>query len=239
MGLVGVDEAGRGALAGPVVAGAVFLPQSFFQIRGRRKAVATITDSKALKGEIRANLFQILQDWIQAGEMLGATGSASVEEIKVFNILGATRLAMVRALESLQQKGRDHWFLERVDKENLFESSLAEKTTTGPYPRVILDGRPMRPFPYTHEGLVQGDGKSLSIAMGSILAKVTRDQQLVDLEKDFPGYGFAEHKGYGTPAHREALHRKGPTPVHRPTFLRKILGDIAECQERFDFDSAS
>ena len=238
MGLVGVDEAGRGALAGPVVAGAVFLPKSFFQIRGRRQSVAAITDSKALQGEIRAKLFQTLQDWIQAGELLGATGSASVEEIEILNILGATRLAMVRALESLQQAGGDHWVLERVDKESLLEPPDSDKNPTGPCPRLVLDGRPMRSFPYTHESLVQGDGKSLSIAMGSILAKVTRDRQLVELEADFPGYGFAEHKGYGTPAHREALHRRGPTPVHRPTFLRKILGEVVKSQERFDFDSA-
>lgn len=237
IGLVGVDEAGRGALAGPVVAGAVFLPGSFFQIRGRRKAVGGITDSKVLNPESREIYFSEIQGWIRAGEMLGATGSASVNEIEAYNILGATRLAMIRALESLQDAAEETWFLERTEKDVFFESSLPGSRDSGQSPGVFLDGLPMRPFPYAHEGLVQGDGKSLSIAMGSILAKVTRDRALVTLAQDYSDYGFSEHKGYGTPSHREALVRLGPCVVHRPTFLRKVLGAPLGDQERFDFDS--
>jgi ribonuclease HII len=89
--------------------------------------------------------------------------------------------------------------------------------------RIIVDGRPLKPFPYTHTGIIKGDGKSLAIAMASIAAKVSRDRELLKLAKQYPEYGFDQHKGYGTAVHRAALHAHGATPIHRALFLRKLL----------------
>ena len=90
--------------------------------------------------------------------------------------------------------------------------------------KVIVDGRPLKPFPYAHEGVIKGDGKSLSIAMASIAAKVTRDREMLRLAEKYPVYGFAQHMGYGTAAHRAALIKHGASPIHRELFLRKLLG---------------
>ena len=90
--------------------------------------------------------------------------------------------------------------------------------------RIIVDGRPLKPFLYTHTGIVKGDGRSLSIAMASIAAKVSRDRVMLGLAKTYPEYDFAKHKGYGTAVHRKALHAHGATPIHRELFLRKVLG---------------
>jgi len=103
--------------------------------------------------------------------------------------------------------------------------------------RVLVDGLALRGFPYPHTGIVKGDGRSLCIAMASIIAKVTRDRLMNELDGKFPGYGFAQHKGYGTEEHRDAVLRLGRTPQHREMFLRKLLAGRVD-PEQMDFLSA-
>lgn len=237
IGLVGVDEAGRGALAGPVVAGAVFLPEAFFEDEAIRRAAAGIDDSKQLSAEQRERSYALVTSWEAEGRLSLATGSASVEEIEAFNILGATRLAMTRALEVLQERGRPAWRLEGSEADALFPLPLPGAAVEA-HPLVLVDGRPLKPFSYRHEAVVRGDGLSLAIAMASVAAKVTRDRLMAQLASEFECYGFANNKGYGTIQHREALLEEGPCPHHRLRFLSRIQvdseqtlkdGDLFEC----------
>jgi len=176
--IAGVDEAGRGPLAGPVVAAAVVLPPGM--------AVPGARDSKLLSPDRREEL----AEQILATAQVVALGAASVKEIDRLNILAATRLAMARALDRL-----------------------------GPPPQhVVLDGLPVRGLSWKHEAVVGGDRTVHSISCASILAKVVRDRLMVRLARRYPGYDWHSNKGYGTPAHREALVRLGPTPHHRLTF---------------------
>lgn len=177
--VAGVDEAGRGPLAGSVVAAAVILPRGF--------KLAGLTDSKKLSAKARANFYDTLTS---GGEILWATGEADAGEIDRINILRATHLAMARALEGLPQKP-DH---------------------------ALVDGLPVHGLPVEHTALVGGDALSLSIAAASVIAKVTRDRLMMALDAEYPGYGFARHKGYGVPAHLEALRKHGPCPHHRRSF---------------------
>jgi ribonuclease HII len=176
--LAGVDEVGRGPLAGDVVAAAVILdPDS--PIQGLR-------DSKKLSPGRRQNL--ALQ--IKAQARAWAVGRASVTEIDQLNILQASLLAMHRAVEALQ-----------------------------PQPEyVLVDGNRLPRWHYASEPVVGGDDRVPAIAAASILAKVQRDSELVALERQYPGYGFAAHKGYPTPAHLQALRELGVSPVHRRSF---------------------
>jgi ribonuclease HII len=122
---------------------------------------------------------------------------------------------MRRAVEGLAARAKD-WELPLAAADGpLFDSESGV--------RIIVDGRPLKPFPYTHTGIIKGDGKSLAIAMASIAAKVSRDRELLKLAKQYPEYGFDQHKGYGTAVHRAALHAHGATPIHRALFLRKLL----------------
>lgn len=217
--LAGVDEAGRGALAGPVVAGAVFVDRRLLRSTWAKRKMDRVNDSKQLSHSLRADLYELVEKAREAGNLRAASGSASVEEISEHNILGATRLAMARALEAACPEGAALPPDDADEQARLFPSV----DENAPVVRLLLDGRPMRPFPFSHDGLVQGDGKSFAIALASIIAKVTRDRLMESLHDDFPHYGFREHKGYGTPAHREALREHGPCVLHRSLFLRKIL----------------
>jgi ribonuclease HII len=145
---------------------------------------------------------------------------ASVEEIERLNILGATKLAMRRALEGIYPPSA----FERRVEPDLF-ASLEERGAFRPAVscRILVDGLSLRHFPYPHDGIVNGDARSLCIAMASIVAKVARDRLMFELEAQVPGYGFAQHKGYGTDEHRDALLRLGRTPHHREMFLRKLF----------------
>lgn len=215
--LIGVDEAGRGCLAGPVTAGACVLGPDFFQSAPALRASTAINDSKQLTAERRAEQLQQIEQLRAGGWLDFEVASSSVEEIARFNILGATRLAMRRAVEGLAQRASG-WQLPLVELSGpLFES--VEQVRVG----LLVDGRPLKPFPYRHQGLVQGDGKSLAIAMASIAAKVARDGEMARLAEQYPQYGLEQHKGYGTATHRAALRQHGPSPVHRELFLRKIL----------------
>lgn len=178
--IAGVDEAGRGPLAGPVVAGAVVIPSHVDLPEG-------LNDSKKLTPAKREKIFHQL---LEHSDVITATGMATAKEIDSLNILRATHLAMARAVDALAVK---------VDF-------------------CLIDGLPVKGFPYDYESIVKGDGKSLSIAAASILAKVTRDHMMEKLNIVYPGYGFASHKGYGTKQHMEALRRLGPCPEHRRSF---------------------
>lgn len=180
--VAGVDEAGRGPLAGPVVAACVILPRRLgTKLNG-------LTDSKQLSEARREEFYEKLQTVAVA---IGV-GAASPTEIDAHNILGATFLAMKRAIAQVVQ---------------------AEA--------VLVDGNRRIPdLPMFQQTIVKGDALSLSIAAASVVAKVTRDRLLVELDREFPHYGFARHKGYPTKAHYEALAQHGATPHHRMTFIR-------------------
>lgn len=187
--VAGIDEAGRGPLAGPVFAAACVLPARF-ELPG-------LNDSKLLSAKKRETLFPL----IQAQALDYAVAEASVAEIDCLNILQATKLAMVRAVRAL--KIQPHFLL--IDA---LELSL----------------------PIPQSALVGGDRLSASIASASILAKVTRDRLMSELDALYPGYGFIQHKGYGTPEHLLALQRKGPCPVHRRSFapVHDFVEKVAE-----------
>ena len=214
--LIGIDEAGRGCLAGPVVAGACILCQKLFESPDALAQSALINDSKQLSAESRESQFTVLESLRAEGLIDFAVAFGSVAEIAQHNILGATRLAMQRTIEQLA-KEKDEWSLPHMAATDPLFQAVSEV-------KVIVDGRPLKPFPYAHEGVIKGDGKSLSIAMASIAAKVTRDREMLRLAEKYPVYGFAQHKGYGTAAHRAALIKHGASPIHRELFLRKVLG---------------
>ena len=183
--ICGVDEAGRGPLAGPVCAAAVILPRGH-QIPG-------LNDSKKLTDKKRRELFPLIKEQAIAYGI----GMASHEEIDEINILQATYLAMERAIAQLEGK-----------------ADLA-----------LIDGNRARDFGMAVRTVVKGDSLSASIAAASVLAKVTRDDLMVEMAQEFPGYGFEVHKGYGTKAHYEALREMGPCAIHRMTFLKKFYGE--------------
>ncbi len=183
--ICGVDEAGRGPLAGPVCAAAVILPANI-QIPG-------LNDSKKLSDKKRRELYPLIKEQAVAY----AIAFASHEEIDEINILQSTYLAMERAIHGLEIK-----------------------------PEVaLIDGNRAKDFGLPVETIVGGDGCSASIAAASILAKVTRDDAMLEMAKEYPGYGFEVHKGYGTKAHYAALGELGPCDIHRMSFLKKFYGE--------------
>jgi len=218
--LIGVDEVGRGALAGPVVAAAVLLTREFLNSRWAEANIRRINDSKQLTAIERESLWKDFEALASQGQIHATIGAAEVAEIEQHNILGATKLAMRRALEGIYPPSA----FERSLEPDLF-SSAEEIAAYRPQvsTRILIDGLPLKHFPYPHLGVVTGDARSLCIAMASIVAKVTRDRFLTDLDAKYPGYGFAQHKGYGTEEHREAVLRLGRTQEHREMFLRKLF----------------
>lgn len=182
--ICGVDEAGRGPLAGPVCAAAVILPP--------HAELPGLNDSKKLSDKKRRELFPLIREQAVAYGI----GLASQEEIDGINILQATYLAMERALAQLSEK-----------------PELA-----------LIDGNRAKDFGLPVQTVVGGDGLSANIAAASILAKVTRDDIMMEMAAKYPGYGFEIHKGYGTKAHYEALRTYGPCLIHRMTFLKKFYG---------------
>ncbi len=219
--LIGVDEVGRGAFAGPVVAAAVVVTREFLESRWAVTKSGRVNDSKQLNAEQREELWIEFEKLATDGRIHASHGAASVEEIQQLNILGATKLAMRRALGAIYPPEA---FEPKRDEPDLF-SSFEERTTFQPSvsARVLIDGLALRGFPYPHTAFVNGDARSLCIAMASIVAKVTRDRLMVAMETKFPGYGFAQHKGYGTEEHRDAVLRLGRCAEHREAFLRKLL----------------
>ena len=221
LGVVGVDEAGRGCLAGPVVAGAVILPCAFFGDAKNRKLTAEMNDSKQFDEKKRESLYSRVLELVENKALFGATGKASVKEIEEHNIVGATCLAMQRAMDAASCKYASLWKPDLTSSMELFENNQDQ----GKDWIVLVDGRPMKKLPYKHAGLVKGDTKSLAIAMASMLAKVSRDRFMRELHNQFPEFGFNSNKGYGAPVHLRALRECGPTEHHRPRFLRNLLSD--------------
>ena len=224
-GLIGVDEAGRGALAGPVVAGAVLVTRQFLEGRWATTKAVSVNDSKQLTPAEREELWLEFETLAAQGQIHAHYGVADVAEIEQFNILGATKLAMRRAIAGIYPPEA----FERKREPDLFASAeeiAAFQPTVSA--RILIDGLALRNFPYPHTGIVSGDARSLSIAMASIIAKVTRDRLMNDLDTRFPGYGFSQHKGYGTEEHREAVLRRGRCVQHRDLFLRKLLAQHSD-----------
>ncbi len=218
--LLGVDEAGRGALAGPVVAGAVIVTQEFLESRWAVAKSGRVNDSKQLTPSERAELFAEFEALAAQGQIHAHHGAADVDEIERLNILGATKLAMRRALEGFWPPSA----FARREEPDLFAGAEEVKNFQPQISaRILVDGLPLRNFPYPHDGVVNGDARSLCVAMASIVAKVTRDRQMDELDAQHPGYGFAQHKGYGTEEHRDTILRLGRCPQHRVLFLRKLF----------------
>jgi ribonuclease HII len=187
--IAGVDEVGRGPLAGPVVACAVIMPAG-------ARAISGVRDSKALSREMRERLAIAILERATAV----ALGAASVAEIGRHNIYQATALAMRRALARL---------------------------TVVP-DAVLVDGKPIRTLGVEHVAVVGGDARCYSVACASIVAKVTRDRLMRSLARRYPGFGWEENVGYGTPVHLAALRTVGLTPHHRPLFCRRIVGNATD-----------
>lgn len=183
--ICGVDEAGRGPLAGPVCAAAVILP--------RHIDIPGLNDSKKLSDKRRREIFPIIKEQALAYGI----GFASHEEIDEINILQATYLAMERALAQLK-----------------LTPELA-----------LIDGNRAKDFGIPVRTVIKGDSLSANIAAASVLAKVTRDDWMLEQAELYPEYGFEVHKGYGTKAHYEALSAHGPCPIHRKSFLKKFYGE--------------
>ncbi len=238
--LIGVDEAGRGAFAGPVVAAAVLVTREFLESRWTVENARRINDSKQLTVGDRDALYLDFETLAAEGRIHAQVGVASVEEIESENILGATRIAMRRALEGIYPPSA---FAAPRREPDLF--STPEEIAAFQPPaqaRILVDGLPLKHFPYPHTSVVQGDTRSLCIAMASIVAKVHRDRMMTELDSKHPGYGFARHKGYGTEEHREALLKLGRCAQHRDTFLRKLMatrvdpGQLALLENEADSD---
>lgn len=183
--IAGVDEAGRGPLAGPVYAAAVILKE------GAR--IDGINDSKKLSEKKREKLF----DEIIKQSLAYSVFSVDENTIDEINILNATYMAMNKAVAGLSPKADF----------------------------VLIDGNSIKNMETPHRTIVKGDSKSISIAAASILAKVSRDRYITQIAAEYPEYGFEKHKGYGTKLHNEAILKYGPCPIHRKTFLKKLLGE--------------
>lgn len=180
----GVDEAGRGPLAGPVYAAAVILPVG--------TEIAGLNDSKKLSKKKREELFDIINDVA----ISVSVGTASEKEIDEINILNATFLAMKRAVEGLE-----------------ISPDYA-----------IIDGNRAPNLEIPTETVVKGDGKVMSVAAASIIAKVSRDRFMLKMAEQYPEYQFEKHKGYGTRLHYEMIEKYGVSSIHRKSFLKKVLG---------------
>src|SRR3954469_3987301 len=184
--LIGVDEVGRGAFAGPVVAAAVVVTREFLEGRWAVAKSGRVNDSKLLSPEQREELWIEFEKLSTSGQIHAQVGVASVDEIAQFNILGATKIAMRRALEAIHPPDAFEPERRGPDLFSSFEERKAFTPTVSA--RVIIDGLPLRSFAYPHTAFVNGDARSLCIAMASIVAKVTRDRAMTAMETDFPGY---------------------------------------------------
>ena len=193
--VAGLDEAGRGCLAGPVVAAAVILP---LDDAACEASLSGVRDSKQLTSHARESLYDVIMQYALAV----GVGMGSVELIDERNILQATKYAMRSAIEQLSI----------------------------PPHALLLDALLLHDVPLPQRSIIKGDARCLSIAAASIIAKVTRDRLMLQLDKQYPVYGFAQHKGYGTEAHLTALRTHGASPIHRQSFapVRELYGLFAD-----------
>jgi ribonuclease HII len=190
--IAGVDEAGRGPLAGPVYTAAVILPPDIY--------IPGINDSKKLSEKKRDEIFDMIIENAIAYKIERGT----LEEIEQTNILAATLAAMERAINGLSVK-----------------ADFA-----------LIDGNRNTGITVPNENVIKGDAKSISIAAASILAKVSRDREIIEMSKKYPGYGFEKHKGYGTPEHIAAIERLGMCEIHRKGFVKKALDTARKKREK-------
>ena len=189
--VAGLDEAGRGAWAGPVVAAAVILPSNRPHLS---ETLAGLRDSKKLNKDKREQFFVL----IQKTALAVSVGAAPAEMVDQINVIGATRYAMQQALTNLST----------------------------PPDYLLLDYLRLPDIDLPQDAFAKADDLSLTVAAASVIAKVTRDRLMVEFSQKYPGYDFDRHKGYGTPAHRAALARQGPCPLHRMSY--KPLKVLAE-----------
>jgi ribonuclease HII len=196
--IAGVDEAGRGPLAGPVLAAAVIFPVEWI-LRGPPAPLRGINDSKQLSAAAREEFYRELTS---RPEICHGVAQADARLIDEINILRATHHAMNLALEQLSPPAR----------------------------HALVDGLRVKTLRLPHTAIVRGDSLSFSIAAASILAKVSRDRLMVEFDRQYPGYGFAGHKGYGTAEHLAALRERGACPIHRRSFapLRPAQGEFLQ-----------
>lgn len=195
--IAGIDEVGRGPLAGPVIAAAVILPRGYSH--------PEMKDSKLVSAKQRKKLALLIQE----NAKCWALGVVEVEEIDRLNILQASLLAMVKALAALHSKA---------------DCVLIDGNQTIPLP-LFYRGKFLAGRSLYQKTIVKGDQLCISIAAASIVAKVARDEMMLQWDKEYPEYGFAAHKGYGCAAHFAALERFGPSPIHRQSF--KPVRDVA------------
>ena len=207
--VMGIDEAGRGPLAGGVYAAAVSVPLARARVL-LSGAWAAVTDSKKLTARRRDALAAAIRE---TPDCVWAVASASAAEIDRLNILRATHLAMERAADAVATEIKAMGKARGEGEERMIS--------------ILVDGLPVASLPNS-TNVIKGDAKSLLIAAASILAKTARDEDCLRLERLYPGYGFAKHKGYPTPAHYAALAKLGPCPEHRRSF-----GPVAQAE--FDF----
>lgn len=194
--IAGVDEVGRGPLAGPVVAAAVLLPRDF--------NILGIDDSKKLSEKKREELYEK----IKSGAICYGIGQISHDIIDEINILEATKLAMKLALKQANEKLKIY---------------CSENETEWVIEHILIDALTLKEIPVEQTGIIKGDSKSVSIAAASILAKVTRDRLMVDYAVEYPAYAFERNKGYGTKAHYEGIDQAGICPIHRKSFLKNYV----------------
>ena len=195
--IAGVDEVGRGPLAGPVVTACVILPEDF--------DVLGVDDSKKLSEKKREELYDVILEKAVAWG-IGRADNHLIDEI---NILEATKVAMKEAVINADRMLR--------------EKTAAETGMEQGIDHILFDAMTIRDIEIPQTSLIKGDAKSLSIAAASIIAKVTRDREMVEYHKQYPDYAFDSNKGYGTKAHYEGIEKKGITPIHRRSFLKNIL----------------
>ena len=198
--LCGIDEAGRGPLAGPVTAGAVILPPDH--------DILYLNDSKKLSASRREQLYEEIVKEAVAWSVV----SVGPERIDEINILQATYEAMRGAVEEVCRQLR------------LRREAMGDPLAPGEPAALVNDAVRIPGIGIPQYPVVKGDARCLSVAAASILAKVTRDRYMEEMDTLYPGYGLAGHKGYGTAEHREAILRLGPSPIHRRTFLGRIIG---------------
>lgn len=199
-GLIGVDEAGRGALAGPVSAGAVYVLRGFYEVAQGLEGIKLIKDSKKLSAKGRQAAYGYIKSWEAAGFLKTGYGEGPLELIEEAGIMAAIRHAMQTAIERAQMQ----------------EEAV-----------ILIDGPPLKGFFKNHQGVVRGDAQSAAIAMASIVAKVLRDQYMESLHVQHPPYGLAAHKGYGTQAHCDAIRKNGPhKDLHRSLYIRNIQNEL-------------
>lgn len=217
--LIGIDEVGYGAWAGPLVAAAVAIHQNFYRQPAATQTTAHWRDSKKLPPATRQAIASQIAQLSSGAELICGIGEVPLAELVQINHMGrSNRLAMSRAYEQV------------IARLQVSPGHLAPP----PSPVVLIDGRPQAQLPFVHRAVVKGDDRSLAIAAASNLAKVTRDASMVQAHERYPAYGFATNKGYPAPAHIEAILRQGPCPLHRPAYLRKLFARTQQTELPFD-----